>query len=61
MGITYFDAYLATSPGAMDTVLAISSETGTSPAVVTIQLIRMILILFAASAIPRILQLFKGS
>lgn len=61
VGITYFDAYLATSPGAMDTVLAISSETGTSPAVVTIQLIRMILILFAASAIPRILQLFKRS
>lgn len=61
VGITYFDAYLATSPGAMDTVLAISSETGTSPAVVTIQLIRMMLILFAASAIPRILQLFKSS
>lgn len=59
VGITYFDAYLATSPGAMDTVLAISSETGTSPAVVTIQLIRMMLILFAASSIPRILKLFK--
>lgn len=61
VGITYFDAYLATSPGAMDTVLAISSETGTSPAVVTIQLIRMILILFAASSIPRILRLFRRS
>lgn len=61
VGITYFDAYLATSPGAMDTVLAISSETGTSPAVVTIQLIRMILILVAASAIPWFLQLFKRS
>lgn len=60
VGISYFDAYLATSPGAMDTVLAISSETGTSPAVVTIQLIRMILILVVASAIPRILQLFRG-
>lgn len=59
VGITYFDAYLATSPGAMDTVLAISSESGTSPAVVTIQLIRMMLILFAASSIPRLLQLFK--
>ncbi|QGU04155.1 AbrB family transcriptional regulator [Corynebacterium comes] len=59
VGITYFDAYLATSPGAMDTVLAISSETGTSPAVVTIQLIRMILILFAASSIPRIIGLFR--
>ena len=61
VGITYFDAYLATSPGAMDTVLAISSETGTSPAVVTIQLIRMILILFAASSIPRLLRLFGTS
>jgi uncharacterized protein len=59
VGISYFDAYLATSPGAMDTVLAISSENGTSPAVVTIQLIRMILILFAASSIPRILGLFR--
>lgn len=57
--ISYFDAYLATSPGAMDTVLAISSETGINPAVVSIQLIRMILILLAASSIPHILRLFQ--
>lgn len=59
LGISYFDAYLATSPGAMDTVLAISSETGISPAVVTIQLIRMVLIIVVASVLPQILR-FPG-
>lgn len=57
--ITYYDAYLATSPGAIDTVLAISSEGQTSPAVVSIQLIRLILILIVASALPRLLRPFR--
>lgn len=55
INISYFDAYLATSPGAMDTVLAISSEVGISPVVTVIQLIRMIVILIAAAFIPQFL------
>ena len=60
-GITYFEAYLATSPGALETVLALSSEGGAGPVVVSLQIIRLILVLTVAAYLPQILNfVFKG-
>ncbi len=56
LGITFFEGYLATSPGAIETVLALSSEGGGGPAVVALQLIRLICILIFAGSLPRILR-----
>ncbi|GAA1475476.1 AbrB family transcriptional regulator [Corynebacterium felinum] len=42
---SYFEAYLATSPGALESVLAIAAETHADPIVVTIQLIRLMAVL----------------
>ncbi|MDO5668385.1 MAG: AbrB family transcriptional regulator [Corynebacterium sp.] len=56
LDITYFEAYLATSPGALETVLALSSEGGAGPAVVAIQLIRLITLLIVAGYLPRLLR-----
>ena len=56
LGITYFEGYLATSPGAIETVLALSSEGGGGPAVVSLQLIRLICIVVFAAALPTILR-----
>ena len=59
--ITYFEAYLATSPGALETVLALSSEGGAGPIVVSLQIIRLILVLTVAAYLPHILRfLFRG-
>lgn len=57
LGISFFDAYLATSPGAIETVLALSSEGDGGPAVVTIQVIRLLIILFIAGWLPKILRI----
>lgn len=58
--ITYFESYLATSPGALETVLALSSEGGAGPVVVSLQIIRLILVLTVAAYLPQILNfLFK--
>lgn len=54
--ISYFEGYLATSPGAIETVLALSSEGGGGPAVVALQLIRLICIVGFAAALPAILR-----
>lgn len=56
LGITFFEGYLATSPGAIETVLALSSEGGGGPAVVALQLIRLICILIFAGSLPKILR-----
>lgn len=56
LGITFFEGYLATSPGAIETVLALSSEGGGGPAVVALQLIRLICILVFAGSLPKILR-----
>lgn len=56
LGITYFEGYLATSPGALETVLALSSEGGGGPAVVALQLIRLICILVFAASLPKIFR-----
>ncbi len=57
LDITYFEAYLATSPGALETVLALSSEGGAGPAVVAIQLIRMLCVLAIAGYLPQVIRL----
>ncbi len=56
LDITYFEGYLATSPGALETVLALSAEGGAGPAVVALQLIRLILVLVVAGYLPQILR-----
>jgi uncharacterized protein len=58
LDITYFEAYLATSPGALETVLALSSEGGAGPVVVTLQLLRMLTLLAVAGYLPQIIRLF---
>lgn len=58
LDITYFEAYLATSPGALDTVLALSHEGGAGPAVVTLQLIRLLSVLLIAGYLPQLIRLF---
>ena len=55
--ITYFEAYLATSPGALETVLALSAEGGAGPAVIAVQLTRLIGVLVVAGYLPQLLRL----
>lgn len=59
LDITYFEAYLATSPGALDTVLALSAEGGAGPVVVTIQLIRLLAVILIASQLPTLVRLLS--
>lgn len=60
VGISYFEAYLATSPGAIETVLALSTEGGAGPSVVAIQLIRLLGVLLIAGWIPQIVRYLPG-
>lgn len=57
LDISFFEAYLATSPGALETVLALSAEGGAGPVVVTVQIIRLLTILAMAGFLPRFLRL----
>lgn len=56
MNITYFDAYLATSPGGLETVLALAHEGGSGPAVISVQLIRLLTLLFLAGYLSTIIR-----
>lgn len=56
LGISYFDAYLATSPGGLETVLALAHEGGSGPAVVSIQLIRLLILLILAGYLSGIIR-----
>ena len=56
LDISFFEAYLATSPGALETVLALSSEGSAGPVVVTIQIIRLLAILTIAGFLPALLH-----
>lgn len=58
LDVTFFEGYLATSPGAIETVLALSAEGGAGPAVITLQLIRLICVMLVAAYLPRILKRF---
>ncbi|QGU03483.1 AbrB family transcriptional regulator [Corynebacterium comes] len=57
LDITYFEAYLATSPGALETVLALSSEGGAGPVVVAVQMIRLMAVLAIAGWLPQVIRL----
>jgi membrane protein AbrB duplication len=57
LDISYFEAYLATSPGALETVLALSAENSAGPVVVTVQIIRLLSILAIAGWLPGLLRL----
>lgn len=57
LGITYFEAYLATSPGALDTVLALSNEGAAGPVVVTLQMVRLLCVILIASHLPAVIRL----
>lgn len=52
---TYFEAYLASSPGALETVLALVDEFGAGPAIAAIQVIRLVAILLIAGYLPKLL------
>ncbi|MFJ9418875.1 AbrB family transcriptional regulator [Streptomyces sp. NPDC101227] len=54
-GIPVTDAYLATSPGGIYGVLAISHEIGSGPVVATLQVLRMVVMLIAAVMLPGVI------
>lgn len=56
LDLPYFEGYLATSPGALETVLVL----GSSPAVVSLQLIRLICVLLFAGYLPKLLRRLSG-
>lgn len=60
LDISYFEAYLATSPGALETVLALGAEGGAGPEVVAVQLIRLISVLLIAAWLPQVIKLITG-
>lgn len=55
LNISFYEGYLATTPGALETVLALTAEGGVGPAVVAIQLIRLICILLFAGYLPKLI------
>ena len=57
LDITYFEAYLATSPGALETVLALSAEGGAGHEVIALQLIRLVMVLLVAGWLPQLIRL----
>lgn len=56
LNITYFEAYLATTPGAVETVLALGSEHGAGAVVVAIQVIRIVVVLGIGGYMPQIMR-----
>lgn len=56
VGISFYEGYLATTPGALETVLALAAEGDAGPAVVALQLIRLICVLLFASYLPTLLR-----
>lgn len=56
LDLDYFNAYLATSPGALETVIALAHSSAQLDAVVTVQLIRLVLILLVAGYLPQLLR-----
>lgn len=59
MGVDYFDAYLATSPGGLETILALASEGGAGPIVVAVQIIRLLCVLLLAGWLPQLIRLLR--
>ncbi|WP_201775205.1 AbrB family transcriptional regulator [Corynebacterium epidermidicanis] len=57
LGTSYFEAYLGTTPGGLETVLALADEFGAGPSVAALQVIRLISIVLVASYLPSIVRL----
>lgn len=60
LGISMYDAYLATSPGGLETVLALSAEGDAGAVVITGQLVRLIIVLLVAGWLPRFSRMLGG-
>ncbi|KXI19305.1 putative membrane protein AbrB [Corynebacterium sp. CMW7794] len=56
LGIPYFDAYLATSPGGLETVISLATEAEHSPTIITLQLIRVTIIMLIAGCLAPIIN-----
>jgi membrane AbrB-like protein len=56
--VSLSDAYLATTPGGIYGVLAIANEVHSGPIVVTLQVLRLITMVFAAGLIPKLIGWF---
>lgn len=56
LGLSLYEGYLATTPGALETALALSAEGGAGPAVVSLQIIRLVCILIVAGYLPNLLR-----
>lgn len=54
------EAYLATSPGGIYSVLAISHDIGAGPVVTTLQVLRMIVMLLTAIALPYFIRRYRA-
>lgn len=54
-GVSLSDAYLATTPGGIYGVLAIANEVHSGPIVVTLQVLRLIVMVLAAGMIPKLI------
>lgn len=54
-GVSLADAYLATTPGGIYGVLAIANEVHAGPIVVTLQILRLVTMVFAAGMIPKVI------
>lgn len=59
IGATFFEGYLATTPGALETVLALSAEGGAGSSVIAFQILRLIAVLVLAAWLPQLLRLFR--
>ena len=56
LSISFLDAYLATSPGGLETVLALSDEAQSGAVVAATQVIRVIGVLGIAGWLPQIIR-----
>lgn len=58
-GVSLVDAYLATTPGGIYAVLAAAHDAGSGPIVVTLQILRMLVMVLFAALIPMIIRIIE--
>ena len=56
LGVSYLDAYLATTPGGLETVLALAGEASSGPVVASVQIIRLLFVLIIAGWLPQLIH-----
>ena len=56
LGVSYLDAYLATTPGGLETVLALAGEANSGPVVASVQIIRLLFVLIIAGWLPQLIH-----